>query len=255
MILRFILILFSLLIFTNITLAEPASEDEEIFIIEDYEIYKADTVSYKYGFTLDQENSIGFKYSIPLIGLFGYYNDKPAETYVNEVLQNIISKSKTRSNIKYKAFILDTTAINSYCLPGGYIFITKGLLKILDNEAELAGLLAHQIAHIEKGNSLKIIADTPDCREAIQNLKLQLPESIKNNLNIDGLEKLLSLTDYQEIINSNLEEYKNQKKLKCSGILQPFTRKYYTFDDYLKYKDEIKKQLPNISEVDDENDL
>jgi len=53
--------------------------------------------------------------------------------------------------------VLDTEDINAFAAPGGYIFVTKGLYRLLDNEAELAGVLGHEIAHVTRKHHLKVL--------------------------------------------------------------------------------------------------
>ncbi|HTK94094.1 MAG TPA: M48 family metalloprotease [Terriglobales bacterium] len=59
-----------------------------------------------------------------------------------------LAKSSQRSNLTYHFRVVDSPQINSFSLPGGYIFVTRGLLDFVQNESELAGVLAHEISHI-----------------------------------------------------------------------------------------------------------
>ena len=62
-----------------------------------------------------------------------------------------------RPTLNYHFAILNSQEQNAFAAPGGYIFITVGLLKTLKNEAELAGVLAHEIAHVTKQHMLETI--------------------------------------------------------------------------------------------------
>ncbi len=77
----------------------------------------------------------------------GLWKDERWNAYVNLIGRSLVPYSK-RSDIKYRFAILDTDDINAYSCPGGYIFVTRGILKLVDNEAHLAGVLAHEIAHV-----------------------------------------------------------------------------------------------------------
>ncbi len=55
-----------------------------------------------------------------------------------------------RPELRYYFGILDTDEINAFAAPGGYIFVTKGALKLMRNEAQLAGVLAHELAHVDQ---------------------------------------------------------------------------------------------------------
>ncbi len=75
------------------------------------------------------------------------YQSQKLETFVNGVAANIASVS-TRPTLPYRVFILDEDIVNIFGGPGGYIYITRGLLEFAHSEAELAGVLAHEIGHI-----------------------------------------------------------------------------------------------------------
>ncbi len=87
-------------------------------------------------------------------------NDK-VTLYVNNVGKSVALFSG-RSDIEYYFSVLDSDTINAYAAPGGYVFITKGALQKMKNESELAGVLAHEIGHI---NNRHIMKDLPPPRE------------------------------------------------------------------------------------------
>ncbi|MBK6606367.1 MAG: M48 family metalloprotease [Leptospiraceae bacterium] len=73
--------------------------------------------------------------------------------YVQSIVKQLIRSPlvKRKKTYSYKVTILnDDKAINAFCTPGGYIYVYTGLLKFLDNEASLAAVLSHEIAHAEK---------------------------------------------------------------------------------------------------------
>ncbi len=77
----------------------------------------------------------------------GIYNDKYWSKYINYVGSRIVSFSDAY-DVPFKFYILNTDIPNAYAFPGGIIFITKGLLKSIHSEAELACILGHEIAHV-----------------------------------------------------------------------------------------------------------
>lgn len=117
----------------------------------------SDEISKKYGFTLADELVIGRSVSYALLQKYdSKINTDPAlNEYVNLVGQSVAKASSNRPNINYKFGIIDTDEINAFAAPGGYVFVTTGLLKVLSNENELAGVLAHEIGHIEHGDGLR----------------------------------------------------------------------------------------------------
>ncbi|EMJ60801.1 MULTISPECIES: M48 family metalloprotease [Leptospira] len=86
--------------------------------------------------------------------------DVALEKYVKSVADRILKSDqiKYKKEFPYKISILDDDdTINAVCTPGGYIFVYTGLLKLIQNEATLAAILAHEIAHAEKRHSVKQI--------------------------------------------------------------------------------------------------
>ena len=80
--------------------------------------------------------------------------DDPAITeYVNRVGQNIVLHSDAK--IPFTIRVIDSDEVNAFALPGGFFFVNKGLLLIADNEAEVAGVMAHEIAHVAARHSVE----------------------------------------------------------------------------------------------------
>lgn len=155
----------------------------------------ADKVAEKYGFTLQEEKEIGFQSAVSLLKRYGHYKNKPVNDYVKIIGEKLVHTSSTRPGLKYRFIILDTEEVNAFAAPGGYVFITKGALKSLDNEAELAAVLGHEIAHIEAGDGLETIARDPRLREKIRAVKL-----------IVGSGKGLN-TMFEDFLENELENY------------------------------------------------
>ena len=77
----------------------------------------------------------------------GLFQDEALQVYVNEVGQKL-AKVSHRPNLKYEFNVVNSSELNAYALPGGKISITRGLLSRMDNEAEFAGVLGHEIGHV-----------------------------------------------------------------------------------------------------------
>lgn len=77
--------------------------------------------------------------------------------YLQNIMDQIIQSPeiKYRGTFAYTIKIINTNTLNAFATPGGYIYVYKGLLKFVDNEATLAGILAHEIAHAERRHSTK----------------------------------------------------------------------------------------------------
>ena len=95
----------------------------------------------------ERELNIGRQAHPQIIKQFGYYQNEELQRYVNQVGQKLASVSRRR-DVTYHFAVLDTPIENAFAVPGGYIYITRGLLAYLNSEAELAGVLGHEIGHI-----------------------------------------------------------------------------------------------------------
>jgi predicted Zn-dependent protease len=78
---------------------------------------------------------------------YGVYNDPQLQTYVNEVGQKL-AKLSHRSNLQWTFTVVDSPQINAFALPGGYVYVTRGIMAHLNTEAELAGVIGHEIGHV-----------------------------------------------------------------------------------------------------------
>ncbi len=77
----------------------------------------------------------------------GLYANQNIQNYVNNLGQNI-AKNTERADVTYRFFVLDSPVVNAFALPGGYVYLTRGLMAVANDEAELAGVIAHEIGHV-----------------------------------------------------------------------------------------------------------
>ena len=105
----------------------------------------------------EEEIVLGEAVAVEAFSRFGgEYPNQAWTRYINLVGETIAELSD-RPTLNYHFAILNSQEQNAFAAPGGYIFITVGLLKTLKNEAELAGVLAHEIAHVTKQHMLETI--------------------------------------------------------------------------------------------------
>ncbi len=74
------------------------------------------------------------------------YKDEEAQRHIEEIVARLVPHTQ-RPNLKYKVYLLDDEEVNAFTVPGGYIFVNKGLLDNVESEAQLAGVIAHEMAH------------------------------------------------------------------------------------------------------------
>lgn len=99
--------------------------------------------------TPEQEAKIGRESASVLLGAAPLLSNKELTHYINS-LGGWIALQTGRKDINWRYGVIDSPNINAFAAPDGYIFITRGLLKKLNNEAELAGVIAHEMAHVIK---------------------------------------------------------------------------------------------------------
>ncbi|MGH8671432.1 MAG: M48 family metalloprotease [Burkholderiales bacterium] len=85
---------------------------------------------------------------------YGVYELAELQQYVNEVGQRLAKKSH-RAHLDFHFTVVDSPEINAFALPGGYIYITRGMLAYLDSEAEIAAVLGHEIGHVTARHSVQ----------------------------------------------------------------------------------------------------
>ncbi|PHS70049.1 MAG: peptidase [Methylophaga sp.] len=95
----------------------------------------------------DSEIKIGRTNHPKIIKQFGRYEDERLQAYVQAVGDKLAIVSH-RQELTYRFTVLDSPVINAFALPGGYIYITRGLMSYLNSEAELAAVLGHEIGHV-----------------------------------------------------------------------------------------------------------
>lgn len=106
--------------------------------------------------SLEDEVRVGKQVSGNLLGAAPLVRDDTLQQYVNTVGRWVAQQSG-RPEVPWKFGVIESEDINAFAAPGGYVFLTKGLYKRLNNEAELAGVLAHEIAHVAKGHHMKVL--------------------------------------------------------------------------------------------------
>ncbi len=104
-----------------------------------------------------QEIAIGKKSDAEIREEYSVYKFRDLNDYVSSVGKNLL-KYVHRKNLKYKFTILDTPVVNAFAIPGGYVYVTRGILAYLNNEAQLASVLGHELGHVNARHSANMIS-------------------------------------------------------------------------------------------------
>ncbi len=109
-----------------------------------------------YAYTWQEEIAIGRDADPQIVAQFGQYGSNALETYIDSLGQALLAVSHLRrpgadpewQRTPFTFRVLDSPVVNAFALPGGYVYVTRGLLAHLNNEAQLAVVLGHEIGHV-----------------------------------------------------------------------------------------------------------
>ncbi|MET0086700.1 MAG: M48 family metalloprotease [Sedimenticola sp.] len=134
----------------------------------------------------EEERAIGAESSALLLGAVPLVRDARLQRYVN-LVGYWVARQTERPDLDWRFGVLDTDDINSFAAPGGFVFITKGLMRQLDNEAELAAVLAHECAHVVQRHYLAAVQ-----KNARLDLSANLVSAAAKSNRRGSVEKLLT---------------------------------------------------------------
>lgn len=101
-----------------------------------------------------KEIRIGEENDVRIRNQYGVYDNPALQAYVQQVGQRLAAKSH-RPALTYHFVVLDSAEVNAFALPGGYVYITRGLLAYINSEAELAAVLGHEIGHVTARHAVR----------------------------------------------------------------------------------------------------
>jgi len=102
------------------------------------------------------EERLGREIAGRLLGAAPLVKDDALQQYVNKVGRYVAAQSK-RPDLNWTFGVIETSSVNAFAAPGGYVFLTRGLYELLKSEAELAGVLAHEIGHVNARHHVKLM--------------------------------------------------------------------------------------------------
>ncbi len=109
-----------------------------------------------YAYSWDQEIELGRQVDREIVAEYGLYDDEVIDEYIQELSTAVLENSHMRREDTAEQFreteftfrVLDSPVINAFALPGGYVYITRGLMAHMNNEAQLAVVIGHEIGHV-----------------------------------------------------------------------------------------------------------
>src|SRR5215203_2774982 len=107
-------------------------------------------------FTDEEEQSIGADVSGKVRQRFGVVQDPAVHKYVT-LVGTTVARASDRPDLPWTFIVLDTDGVNAFASPGGFVHITRGALGLIRNEAELAGVLGHEIGHVVRKHTINAL--------------------------------------------------------------------------------------------------
>jgi predicted Zn-dependent protease len=104
-------------------------------------------------YSIEKEMALGKQLAIEVEKQSKMVDDPIVGEYVNRLGQNLTRNSDAKIPVNFK--IIDSDSVNAFTLPGGYIFVNSGLIRVAESEAELAGAISHEIAHVAARHSTR----------------------------------------------------------------------------------------------------
>ncbi len=134
----------------------------------------------------DEAIALGNDVAARLLGAAPLADDARLQRYVNNVGRWLASQTE-RPDLPWRFGVLEAPQVNAFAVPGGTVFITRGLLERMSSEAELAGVLSHEIAHVVRKHHLKAIQ-----KGALASLGGQAASAAFKDMNGEAKQKLVS---------------------------------------------------------------
>ncbi len=125
------------------------------------------------------EIKLGRETDVQVIKEYGIYEDPKLTAYLNDICQRI-GRISHRPNLTYHFKIVDVSVVNAFAVPGGYVYFTRGILASLNSEAELAGVMGHEIGHITARHSAHQYSRAQLAQVGLLGLGMALPEKFSS---------------------------------------------------------------------------
>jgi predicted Zn-dependent protease len=104
-----------------------------------------------------QEIQMGQQASKEVAQSIGLYKDQAVQSYVSDLGKRMAAESE-RPNLPWEFHVVDDASVNAFALPGGFIYVTRGLMTSINDEAELATVVGHEIGHVTNRHSVQMIS-------------------------------------------------------------------------------------------------
>jgi predicted Zn-dependent protease len=104
-------------------------------------------------YSQEQEIALGKQYHQQVLQEIGIYRDDELQSYVDRIGRDLAARSE-RPDLPWTFTVVDDASVNAFALPGGFVYVTRGLIDHMGSEAELAGVMGHEIGHVAARHSV-----------------------------------------------------------------------------------------------------
>lgn len=154
-----------------------------------------------------EEISIGEQAARKIQEEFGYYDGVPElNPYINDVGEKLVAHCE-RKDLIYHFQVLDTPVINAFALPGGYVYITRGILARMNSEDELATVLGHELTHVAARHSAQQIAKARAAQVSMMLLSVFQPQAAYALGDLANLALQFAFLGYSRKLEHQADEY------------------------------------------------
>ncbi|MCX5885823.1 MAG: M48 family metalloprotease [Proteobacteria bacterium] len=124
----------------------------------------------------EQEIEFGRRLDPEIVKEYGNYESLALQEYVNQVGQKL-ARISDRPDLVFHFKVVNTPDVNAFALPGGYVYVTRGILAYLNSEAELAGVIGHEIGHVNARHAVRQYTQAAGYQIASGVLSIFVPEA------------------------------------------------------------------------------
>src|SRR5215467_15196587 len=219
-------------------------------------------------YSLERQIAMGKQYSLQVESTSRLFSDPEVTAYINRIGQNLVRNSDAQ--VPFTIKVIDSDDINAFAFPGGFFYVDTGLIDAAQDEAELAGVMAHEIAHVAACHAARgrtrgqlmnmatfpvMMIGGPLGYVAYQGLNIAKPLTFlkfsrKFELEADYLAiQYMYKAGYDpQALTSFFERVKSMEKHKESAVARAFASHPQTKDRILKTQEEIDTLLPPEAE-------
>ena len=153
-----------------------------------------------------QEIQIGKESAQEIQKQYGYYPDAQLKSYVGQVGQKLVAQCQRR-DIQYRFHVLDTPVINAFALPGGYVYVTRGILARMNSEDEMAAVLGHELTHVAARHGAQELSKAYVAQAGLAAVAIFSPTVAQGVGQLAGAALNLAFLGYSRGLEAQADEY------------------------------------------------